>query len=110
MKKTILLCCLGGALAGLLPFLNTGCAASGTHQSTGEYIDDTSITTRVKSAFVADDTVKAHDVSVETFNGTVQLSGFVDTEAERTHAEQIARNTKGVRDVVNNIRLKPVAK
>jgi len=84
----------------------TACSSTATHQSTGEYIDDTAITAKVKSAFVSDDTVKALDVQVETFRGVVQLSGFVDSAVQKTRAEEIARSTNGVRDVTNNIQLK----
>jgi osmotically-inducible protein OsmY len=93
-----------GGVAGTA-FLS-GCSAMGTKQSTGEYIDDTAITAKVKSAFVSDDTVKALDVQVETFRGVVQLSGFVDSTAQKARAEEIARMTNGVRDVTNNIQLK----
>lgn len=107
MKKIIALVCVG-ALLGTANLLSTGCAASGTKQSTGAYIDDASITTKVKSAFVGDDTVKASQVKVETYNGTVQLSGFVDTAVEKERAEQIARGVGGVKGVVNNITVKTV--
>ncbi|HET7537090.1 MAG TPA: BON domain-containing protein [Candidatus Didemnitutus sp.] len=106
MKKILILLCgsvlpLAASLA-----LNTGCAATGTHQSTGEYIDDATITTKVKSAFATDDTVKATSIHVDTLNGTVQLSGYANSSAEKMRAEQIARNTAGVRGVINNITLK----
>lgn len=90
-------------------FTAGGCAATGTRQSTGEYIDDTTITAKVKSALIADDTVKARDVQVETFRGSVQLSGFVDNSSQKSRAEQIARGVSGVQDVVNNINLKTSA-
>jgi osmotically-inducible protein OsmY len=86
--------------------LTTACSSTATRQSTGEYIDDTAITAKVKSSFVSDDTVKALDVQVETFRGVVQLSGFVDDINQKSRAEQIARSTNGVRDVRNNIQLK----
>ena len=86
--------------------LTTACSSTATRQSTGEYIDDTAITAKVKGAFVADDSVKALDVQVVTFRGVVQLSGFVDSAAQKSRAEQIARSTNGVRDVTNNIQLK----
>lgn len=105
MKKvqTILLSAL--LLGGIASF-NTACSATATHQSTGEYIDDTAITAKVKSAFVSDDTVKAREVKVDTFRGVVQLSGFVDSAAEKARAEEVARSVNGVRDVTNNIQLK----
>ena len=89
--------------------LTTGCTATATRQSTGEYIDDTAVTARVKGRLVADETVKALDVQVETFRGVVQLSGFVDNDTQRNRAEQIARTTNGVTEVQNNIQLKTSA-
>lgn len=95
---------LSGALVGTA--FTTACSSTATRQSTGEYIDDTALTARVKSAFVSDDSVKARDVQVETFRGVVQLSGFVDDMNQKARAEQIARSTDGVRDVTNQIQLK----
>lgn len=93
-----------GAGAGTL--LTTACSSTATRESTGEYIDDSAITTKVKAAFVKDETVKAMDVQVETFRGVVQLSGFVDSATQKKRAEQIARGTTGVHEVTNNIQLK----
>ena len=93
---------LGGAAATL----STGCAGTATRESTGEYIDDATITTKVKAAFVKDPVVKAIQVNVDTFKGTVQLSGFVDTSEQKARAEQIARGIMGVSNVTNNITLK----
>jgi len=104
MKKLVTLL-LSALLLGGVAY-TSGCSATATRQSTGEYIDDAAITTKVKSAFVRDDTVKALDVKVDTFRGVVQLSGFVDSAAQRARAEEIARSTNGVRDVTNNIQLK----
>lgn len=83
-----------------------GCAGSPTRESTGEYIDDSAITARVKSAFVADKDVSAMNVSVETFKGTVQLSGFAKNAQEADKAEAIAGEVKGVRAVRNDIRIR----
>ena len=96
---------LGGGVATL----STSCAGTSTRESTGEYIDDASITTKVKAAFVKDPLVKALDVKVDTFKGTVQLSGFVDTAEQKKRAEQIAAGTTGVASVKNNITLKTAA-
>lgn len=82
------------------------CSASPTKESTGEYLDDSLITTKVKSAFVADKTVKALDIKVETFKGVVQLSGFANTQMEIDRAVEVARGVKGVQSVKNDIRLK----
>ncbi|HWL15837.1 MAG TPA: BON domain-containing protein [Opitutus sp.] len=89
--------------------LQSGCASTATSQSTGEYIDDKAITAKVKTAFVRDDVVKALQVDVETFKGAVQLSGFVDTAAQKTRAEQIAAGVQGVHSVTNNIIVKAAA-
>ncbi|MBL9187866.1 MAG: BON domain-containing protein [Opitutaceae bacterium] len=83
-----------------------GCAATPTQESTGEYVDDSAITLRVKAAFVNDPLVKALDVKVETFKGIVQLSGFVNTNAEKAQAGRLAAATKGVTEVKNNITVK----
>ena len=89
--------------------LSTGCAGTTTRESTGEYIDDASTTTKVKAAFVKDPLVKALDVKVDTFKGTVQLSGFVDTAEQKARAEQIAAGINGVTAVKNNITVKTAA-
>lgn len=102
LKKFVLIALCAGGLA----WLPTGCAGTTTRESTGEYVDDASITTKVKAAFVKDPTVKALDVKVETFKGSVQLSGFVNTAEEKSRAEQIAAGIPGVAKVTNNITLK----
>ena len=83
-----------------------GCAGSATQESTGEYIDDTVITTRVKTAFIGDEQVKAGEVNVETFKGVVQLSGFVSSEAAMARAVEIARGIDGVTSVKNDMRIR----
>jgi osmotically-inducible protein OsmY len=90
---------------GVLPF-TAGCAATPTQESTGEYVDDATITTKVKAALVHDPVVKALDVSVETFKGIVQLSGFVNTDLEKSQAGNVAATIKGVVSVKNNIVVK----
>jgi hyperosmotically inducible periplasmic protein len=89
--------------AGLLA---TGCAGDRYHESTGESIDDTAITARVKSALGGDSQYKYDDVHVATFKGTVQLSGFVASRDARSHAVELAKNAEGVKDVSNNIDIK----
>jgi hyperosmotically inducible protein len=84
----------------------SGCASTGTRESTGEYIDDATITTKVKAAFIKDPIVKAIDVKVDTFKNVVQLSGFVDTQEQKARAEQIASGVQGVQRVQNNISTK----
>jgi hyperosmotically inducible periplasmic protein len=95
---------LPALFAGAL--LMSGCASTSTQESTGEYVDDTWITTKVKAKFVEDKTVSAMAVNVETFKGTVQLSGFANSAAEADRAVQLARETKGVKSVKNDIRIK----
>ena len=82
------------------------CAPTAHRQGTGEYIDDAVITSKVKAAFAADLTVKATEVKVDTFKGTVQLSGFVESRESAQKAVQLAREVKGVREVRNNTVLK----
>jgi osmotically-inducible protein OsmY len=83
-----------------------GCAGTRTKESTGGYVDDSVITTKVKADLVNDPATKARDINVETFKGVVQLSGFVNTGQEKDRAGEIARNVKGVVDVKNNIVVK----
>lgn len=87
--------------AGLL-----ACAGTETSQSTGEYIDDTAITSKVKSKLLRDDDVSGLSVEVETYRGTVQLSGFVNSADERRRAEELAEEVTGVKNVRNDIRVK----
>ena len=105
MKK--ILFCLVTLLGTAGVAFNAGCSSTAEHRSTGAFIDDSAITTKVKAAFVKDDVVKAIDVKVDTYNGTVQLGGFVENAEQRVRAEQIARGVSGVRDVTNNIQLTP---
>jgi hyperosmotically inducible periplasmic protein len=85
-----------------------GCAGDRYRQSTGEALDSTAITARVRAALLADPEVSGFDVGVTTFRGVVQLSGFVDTPDQRIRAEDIAWGVQGVRSVENNITLKPL--
>ena len=80
-----------------------GCAVTRGQESVGAYIDDTAITTQVKGRFVDNKNVDASSISVETLNGTVMLSGFAKSATERTTAEGIARDVKGVKAVKNSI-------
>ncbi len=83
-----------------------GCASTPTKSSTGEYIDDSVITTKVKAALIHNDSTPGGAIKVETFKGTVQLSGFVDTRAQKEQATVVASGVAGVREVVNNITVK----
>jgi osmotically-inducible protein OsmY len=84
----------------------TACGGNPAKESTGEFIDDTTITTKVKAAFVSSKEVKAGNIQVETFKGNVQLSGFADNHTEIERAAQIAAKVAGVKSVRNDIRLK----
>jgi osmotically-inducible protein OsmY len=95
------------ALVLLLAFaVLAGCASTPRSASTGEHIDDTVITTRVKAAVFNDPELKLREVGVETFKGRVQLSGFVSTQAEINRATALAKGIDGVTSVTNSMRLK----
>ncbi|MGZ5030618.1 MAG: BON domain-containing protein [Methylobacter sp.] len=83
-----------------------GCASTTKTEGTGEYVDDSVITTKVKSALTGDPNVSAAEINVETFKGVVQLSGFVSSRAEMNRAIEIARGVAGVKSVKNDMRLK----
>ena len=82
------------------------CASTSKQESTGEYIDDSVITTKVKSLLAADDFIKSFQIGVETYKGIVQLSGFVGSEKAVDKAGQIARSVKGVTSVKNDLVVK----
>ena len=82
------------------------CASTRTHESTGEYVDDSVITTKVKALLAEDDFFKSFQISVETFKGVVQLSGFVNSQQAVDKAGQIARSVNGVTSVKNNLVVK----
>jgi hyperosmotically inducible periplasmic protein len=102
LQKLSLLLVVSSSLAFLMP----GCAGTSTRESTGEYLDDRGVTARVKTALIGDEIVKARDINVETFKGTVQLSGFVDSQEQKARAASIAAGINGVRSVENNISVK----
>lgn len=83
-----------------------GCAATSTRESTGQYIDDTAITAQVKAAIFNTPGLKATEINVETFKGTVQLSGFVSSRDDMSRAVELARGVKGVTSVKNDMRVK----
>ena len=93
----------GGAilLASML-----GCGSSPTREGTGEYVDDTVITTKVKAAVFGEPTLKSSEINVETFKGTVQLTGFVSSRADINKAVDLARGIQGVKSVRNDMHLK----
>jgi osmotically-inducible protein OsmY len=108
MKKTTLNIFRAGAIAvGLAMTGNlVACTANGNQESTGEYVDDATISTNVRAAIVGDKDVKITQISVTTFRGTVQLSGFVDNAGMITRAGELARGVKGVKSVDNDIKVK----
>lgn len=83
-----------------------GCAATPVRESSGEYVDDSVITTKAKSLLVADDFLKSFQIGVETYKGTVQLSGFVNSRKAADKAEEVVRSIKGVQSVKNNLIIK----
>ncbi|MGD0918225.1 MAG: BON domain-containing protein [Thermodesulfobacteriota bacterium] len=82
------------------------CASTPKHESTGEYVDDSVITTKVKSLLANDDFFKSFQISVETYKGIVQLSGFVDSQQAVDKAGEIVRSVQGVKSVKNNLVVK----
>ena len=93
-------------LAAALLLSVLGCAATSTQESTGEYIDDSVITSKVKAAILNEPSLKVFQISVDTNKNVVQLSGSVATGAEKTKATEIARSVPGVRSVRNDLHLK----
>ena len=83
-----------------------GCAGTATTEGTGEYVDDTVITTKVKAAIFNEPTLKSAEINVETFKGIVQLSGFVRSTASINKAIEVARSVGGVKSVKNSLQLK----
>ena len=98
---------INASLLALAVLAQAGCAVTSGQSSTGQYVDDTAITARVKSRFAEDPQVAATRISVETFKGTVQLSGYAISDAERARAVQIARSVPDVRDVRNDVLVRP---
>lgn len=83
-----------------------GCASTSKQEGTGEYVDDSVITTKVKAAILNEPTLKVFEINVETFKGVVQLSGFVSSSAAANKAVDVARGVRGVKSVRNDMRLK----
>lgn len=92
-------------LAALLASM-LGCTPTPQQEGTGEYVDDSVITTKVKAAIFNEPSLKVAEINVETFKGTVQLSGFVRSRADMVKAVEVARNIKGVKSVKNDMRVK----
>ena len=103
MNNSIRVCVLFAAVSlGAL----AGCASTQKHESTGEYMDDTAITTKVKAAIFNEPTLKSAEINVETFKGRVQLSGFVSSRANIDRAVVVAQGVSGVTAVTNEMRVK----
>ena len=93
-------------LAAIMASTVVACSSSPTQQSTGQAIDDGVVTAKVKAKLIEDPVTKAHQINVETFKGTVQLSGFVEDDQARTRALQLARDTDGVKSVKDALRIR----
>lgn len=100
--RTLFISALAASLIAL-----SGCAVTRGQETVGAYVDDTAITTSVKARFVENRQVDASSIKVETLNGTVLLSGFAKNGTERTTAESLAREVKGVKSVRNEISVRP---
>ena len=83
-----------------------GCASTSKQEGTGEYVDDTVITAKVKAAILGEDTLKSREINVETFKGVVQLSGFVSSQTAVNKAVEVTRHVAGVKSVKNDMRIK----
>lgn len=108
MKKFIKQCGLFACMVAAVSLVTftTGCAGDNYSRSTGQTFDDAGTTARVKSQLLADPDVSGMDVKVDTFRGTVQLTGFVDSPAQKRRAEELARQADGVQIVKNDIMVK----
>jgi hyperosmotically inducible protein len=93
-------------LAALAMAVTLGCASTSRSEGTGEYVDDTVITAKVKTAILGESTLKSTEINVETFKGIVQLSGFVNSQSDVNRAVVVAQNVKGVKSVKNDMRVK----
>jgi osmotically-inducible protein OsmY len=100
VRKTMLL------VSAIVLASTLGCASTSSREGTGEYVDDTVVTTKVKAAIFNEPTLKSAEVNVETFKGVVQLSGFVASPDAKSTAVRVARNVAGVKSVKDDMRLK----
>ena len=101
--KTLIL----ASIVAVSALTTAGCAVQSGQSSVGQYVDDTTITTRVKARLAEDRTVSAMRIQVETLNGTVQLAGFAASDAEKQKAAELARGVPDVKEVRNNIIVRP---
>ena len=95
------------AMAALVLLSTAGCAVTRGQETVGAYVDDATITTKIKARFVDNKDVDASAISVETLNGTVMLSGFAKNMTEKSMAEKLAREVSGVKQVKNEIAIRP---
>ena len=93
-------------LVVLVLAMMAGCASTRTQESTGQYVDDSSITAKVKADILGDPALKVFDIGVETFKGVVQLSGFVNSAEIRNRAAEVAGRVSGVKSVKNSLIVK----
>jgi osmotically-inducible protein OsmY len=93
-----------GLLASFLAL--GGCASTSQNESTGQYIDSSALTMKVKTKLLSDDSVKSLPITVKTYKDIVQLSGFVDNQYQKNKADEIARSVPGVRDVQDSLIIK----
>lgn len=93
-------------IAAFLLATTIGCASTAKQEGVGEYVDDTVITTKAKAAIFNEPTLKSAEINVETFKGVVQLSGFVNSQADINKAVSVTRAIPGVTSVRNDMRLK----
>ena len=98
---------LVAAMTAIVLLTTSGCAVTRGQETTGAYIDDAALTTRIKARFIENKAVDAASIKVETLNGTVMLSGFAKNATERSTAESIARGVNGVKSVKNEIAVRP---
>jgi osmotically-inducible protein OsmY len=105
MARWVLVAMMGAAAAACTTTKDEG-PTEHAAANAGRVVDDSVITGKVKAALVADPTTKAHQISVETFQGVVQLSGFVDSSEARSRATQVAKQVEGVKNVKNDLELR----
>jgi len=98
MKKILLLT--------FISFFISNCASTKNNESVGEYIDSATITAKVKADLASDKDVKSIGINVDTYKDVVQLSGFVDNNMQKEKAEQLTKNVKGVKKVINSLNIK----
>ena len=94
------------SLSAAIVAVLAGCAGNASERSTGQYVDDKTISTKVKTALINDEQVKARNIDVETYKGVVALSGFVDSSSEADRAVTLARKVDGVQSVKNDLHVR----